>query len=68
MKAVVSNSSRKLLRVEISKMMIAVLKNKLIVPFVIIFGKFRSLLHGESGFMRYFDIFSHSLKVFKNIR
>ena len=43
--AILLNSTRKLLRFEITKMLIAVLKNKLIVSFTIIFGTlFRSLL------------------------
>jgi len=36
--AILSNSTRKLLRFEITKMVIAVLKNKIIVLFSIIFG------------------------------
>ena len=36
--AILSNSTRKLLRFEITKMLIAVLKNKFIVLFSIIFG------------------------------
>jgi len=36
--AILSNSARKLLRFRITKMLIAVLKNKLIASFVIIFG------------------------------
>ena len=36
--AVLSNSTQKLLRFEISKMLIAVLRNKFIVLFIIIFG------------------------------
>ena len=38
MKAILSNSTRKLLRFDITKMLIAGLKNKFIVPFLIIFG------------------------------
>jgi len=37
--AILSNSARKLLWFEITKMLIAVLKNKLIVSFIIIFGR-----------------------------
>ena len=36
--AILSNSARKLLWFEITKMLIAVLKNKLIMSFIIIFG------------------------------
>jgi len=36
--AILSNSTRKLLWFEISKMLIAVFKNKFIVSFIIIFG------------------------------
>ena len=36
--AIVSNGTRKLLRFEIAKMLIAVFKNELIVSFIIIFG------------------------------
>jgi len=39
-KAILSNSTRKLLWFEISKMLIAVSKNKFIVLFTIIFGTF----------------------------
>ena len=38
MKAILSNSTRKLLRFDITKMLIAGLKNKFIVSFLIIFG------------------------------
>ena len=38
MDAVLSSSTQKLLRFEISKMLIAVLRNKFIVLFIIIFG------------------------------
>ena len=38
MEAILSNSTRKLLRFEITKMPIAVLKNKPILSFIIIFG------------------------------
>jgi len=38
MESTLSNSTRKLLRFEITKLLTAVLENKLIVLFVIIFG------------------------------
>jgi len=38
MESILSNSTRKLLWFEISKMLIAVKKNKFIVSFIIIFG------------------------------
>jgi len=38
--AILSNSTRKLLRFEIAKVLIALLINKLIVSFIIIFGTF----------------------------
>jgi len=38
--AILSNSTRKLLWFEITKKLIAVLKNKFVVSFVIIFGTF----------------------------
>jgi len=50
MEAILSNSTRKLLRFEIIKMLIAVLKNKFIVLFSIIFGtlSFPIIWRGEA--------------------
>ena len=47
--AILSNSTRKLLRFEISKMLIAVLKDKFIVSFTIIFGTLSFAADDESG-------------------
>jgi len=47
--SILSNSTRKLLRFEISKMLIAVLKDKFIVSFTIIFGTLSFAADDETG-------------------